>query len=60
MFLYILMRDHLTPGATEGIWHEVRDLTEAQFSNGWLAGHAADLETRLIEPVGKENRCGAV
>jgi hypothetical protein len=49
-FLYVLMRDHLTPGTVEGILMEhVERAAEKErvFSNGWLAEHAKDVAGRL-------------
>lgn len=57
-FLYVLMRDHLTPGLVEEIilnhvavggptpWSP-----ERQFTNGWLASYAKDVAERLRPPV---------
>ena len=55
-FLYLLMRDHLTPGVVETIIDEVTTNRMARFSvegghilftNGWLARHAQDVADRL-------------
>lgn len=52
-FLYVLMRDHLTPGHVEEIMRshiEVgnRPLGEpVMYTNGWLASYAQDLADRL-------------
>lgn len=54
-FLYILMRDHLTPGVVEEIIlnHVVGPLGpgERQFTNGWLASYAKDVAEQLRSPV---------
>ncbi len=50
-FLYVLMRDHLPPGAVETIMsRHVEGFGVHDFSNGWLARHAQDLAERLSEP----------
>jgi hypothetical protein len=51
-FLYILLRDHLTAGAVEGIMMEHvekvgANVTEIVFTNGYLAHYAEDLALRL-------------
>ena len=48
-FLYILMRDHLTPGKVEGIMFEHCSPGVASiFTNGWLAKYAEDVANRLL------------
>ncbi len=46
-FLYILMRDHVTPGIVEEI--VLKHITEdtAVFTNGWLAKYAEDVAERV-------------
>ena len=49
-FLYILMRDELTPGRIEEIIKEhvqPEKRESSQFSNGWLATYARDIAARL-------------
>lgn len=48
-FLYVLMRDHLTPGVVEGIMlgHVEQGAPMQQFSNDWLAAYAVELARRL-------------
>lgn len=45
-FLYLLMRDHVTPGSIEELVRESKP-EEAQYTNGWLASYAKDLADRL-------------
>lgn len=47
-FLYLLMRNEVTPGCVEGIMKDV-DLTGKvnRLSNGWLASHVIDIASRL-------------
>ena len=50
-FLYILMRDHLPPGAVEEIFSEHVDKMEGMtvtYSNGYLAQYAQSLAKRLL------------
>jgi len=55
-FLYMLMRDKMTPGNIEGILLELsnaHDYDESevrtfQFTNGWLAKYAQDVADRLL------------
>ncbi len=49
VFLYILMRDYITPGAVEKIMREHVELQgkEAQLSNRWLGKHSLDIAERL-------------
>jgi hypothetical protein len=51
-FLYVLMNNHLTPGAVEDIMHNhveaVELKTERLYTNGWLAQHAQNIAERLI------------
>lgn len=49
-FIYVLLRDHITPGKMEGI---VEDLERSegkplQFTNGYLAKYAKILKERII------------
>lgn len=55
-FLYLLMRDHLTPGLVENLVESATTQRMAKFSvegshvfftNGWLARHAQDIADRL-------------
>lgn len=48
-FLYILMRDHVTPGVIEGIMFEHVQYDEGgnKFTNGWLANYCKDIAERL-------------
>jgi len=49
-FLYILARDHVTSGVVEEIMLrnvEIPDITECEYTNGWLALWAADVAGRL-------------
>lgn len=49
-FLYILMRDHLPSGVVEDIMenHVEKEKHEwTRLTNGFLAGHAYDLASRL-------------
>jgi hypothetical protein len=46
-FLYVLMRDHLVPGAVEEIMRTVEPNDETHFSNGHLAKYAQDVVERL-------------
>lgn len=54
-FLYILMRDKLTPGSVEEIMqsliHRETKGDPIVFTNGWLADHAKDIAVRLIGEV---------
>jgi hypothetical protein len=45
-FLYMLLRDEVTPGRLEEILREM-PLVESEFSNGWLANYAKDIAMRL-------------
>lgn len=48
LFLYILMRDHLTPGYVEQIMEgHVEKRLPASFTNGHLAQYAEHLAKRL-------------
>lgn len=58
-FLYLLMRDHVTPGhieymmiqlAKEG-WHNAPK-KDMQFTNGWVAQYAQDVADRLQGRIG--------
>jgi hypothetical protein len=49
-FLYVLMRDHVTPGVVAGIMidHQIVEHPSSEYTNGWLATYAkylADLMT---------------
>jgi len=47
-FLYILMRDHVTPGSVEDILqNHVEGEDESEFCNGYLASYAKDIANRL-------------
>lgn len=46
MLLYILLRDHVTPGRLEQIVQDLPD-KKADFTNGWLAQYAKNLAERL-------------
>ena len=51
--LYVLMRDHVTPGAMEEAFenHASKVIGKTQqYVNGWLARHAQDLARRLTGP----------
>lgn len=58
-FLYILMRDHLTPGVVEKIALECQlSDNPIQYTNGWIADYAANVAARLTSipsSVRKEN-----
>lgn len=57
-FLYLLMRDHITPGTVEYMmiqlekerWHIDPSWT-MQFTNGWLAKNAKDIANRLYHVI---------
>lgn len=47
-FLYLLMRDHLTPGKVESLMETIEKLEQpAVFTNGFLAQHAQELADKL-------------
>lgn len=48
-FLYILMRDHVPAGVVEEITrnHCEKDLSDANFCNGFIANYAKDVARRL-------------
>ncbi len=46
-FLYLLMRDHVTPGEVEDIMNQIT-VDVSEFSNGWLAENAIDVRKRLV------------
>jgi hypothetical protein len=48
-FLYILMRDHLTPGTLEKIMIDHIDYQDNKvyYTNGWLAKYSEDIAKRL-------------
>ncbi len=49
-FLYLLMRDHATPGVVEELVRITRKGgSDTLFSNGWLARYAEDVAQRLLE-----------
>ena len=48
-FLYILMRDHITPGSVEGIMVEHELPGKDMYTNGWLANYAKDVAHRLVK-----------
>lgn len=48
-FIYVLMRDHVTPGVVEEtMLHHAAQ--ESLFTNGWLARYAKDVAARLRGP----------
>ncbi len=51
IFLYLLGRDHLPLGEIESLADQTMGITapEAQFTNGWLAEWAKDIERRLLK-----------
>lgn len=46
-FLYLLMRDHVTPGVIEGLMRDSKPGEESRYTNGWLAKYAQDIADRL-------------
>lgn len=46
-FLYILMRDDITPGRIENIMINHIFDAKSEYSNGWLAKYAEDIAERL-------------
>lgn len=51
-FLYILLRDHLTPGKLEDILlAQGPHSGESVYSNGWLANYCKNIAERLKEPT---------
>lgn len=55
-FLYLLMRDHLTPGHVENLIDSIEQSNFPMvFTNGWLARYADCLATRL---TGSEHLIG--
>lgn len=48
-FLYVLMRDHLTPGVIEEIVNNHCQDSDNLYCNGWLAKYAEYVATRLKE-----------
>jgi len=47
-FLYVLIRDYVTPGNVESIMMQLKENGfPTEYSNGWLAKYAIDLEKRL-------------
>lgn len=48
-FLYLLMRDHVTPGYLEELVRSSKPDEESQYTNGWLATYAIDMARRLRE-----------
>lgn len=46
-FLYYLMRDHVPPGALEGILKHACAKTTTTYTNGFLAQYAMDIARRL-------------
>ena len=53
IFLYVLLRDHVTPGHIEELMKTNLNHNGevCQFSNGWLATYAMDIASRLKKPV---------
>lgn len=49
-FLYLLTRDHVTPGTVEEIMKQVFQAPESTYSNGWLAKYAMDVADRIRNP----------
>lgn len=47
LFLYLLMRDEVVPGAVEGIVQSVVDAEGTTLTNGFLADYAKDIAGRL-------------
>ena len=47
IFLYELMRDHLTPGEVESLVMSSEDKIKTTYTNGWLAKYAKYLSKRL-------------
>lgn len=47
VFLYELMRDHLTPGVVEELVRKSEEQGEWKLSNGYLAEYADELGSRL-------------
>ncbi len=50
-FLYILMRDHLTPGVIESLVTQSNNTpgNDFIFTNGWLAQYAENIANRITE-----------
>ncbi len=50
-FLYILMRDHITPGTIESLVTQSNNPLgkELLFTNGWLAQYAENIANRITE-----------
>lgn len=62
-FMYLLMRDHITPGTVEYMmiqlekerWH-IEPVDEVEFTNGWLAKYAEDVVGRLRGDIPLEKK----
>lgn len=59
-FLYILMRDHVTPGTVEKIMEQHIGYGECIFTNGHLARLAQDVKDRLRISINIKNLAGDV
>ena len=46
-FLYLLVRDHITPGKLEKIMLDISNEKEYHFTNGFLARYVKDVKERL-------------
>lgn len=46
-FLYLLMRDMITPGKVENLILDMDKAESYQFTNGWLAKYAENIAKRL-------------
>jgi hypothetical protein len=58
--IYILMRDHVSPGEMEKVvrdWEEhcERGIYASSYCNGWLASYAQDLSSRLKHPYREDH-----
>lgn len=62
-FLYLLMRDRVTPGMIESIVleisnahdHKTAKIEKFEFTNGWLAKYCQDVADRLLkQPITKK------
>lgn len=52
VFFYVLVRDKMTPGELELLLERVNlAATNHEFTNGWLAGYAKDVVSRLRQVV---------
>lgn len=62
-FLYLLMRDHITPGTVEYMMIQlakegwvIEPRKDMEFTNGWLARYAEDVSLRLLEVIPLEKK----